>query len=80
MDSTVNKIIDAVDAAKASGRTSLVFKTEKVDGPIYPIMALLKEKMAGYVIWYVDPVLTRSPFQVVEEWGLHIDWTGFVEK
>jgi len=47
MDSAVNKIINAVDLAKAAGRTSLVFKTEKVDGPVYPIMALLKEKNGG---------------------------------
>jgi hypothetical protein len=80
MDSAVNKIIDAVNNARMGGHTSLVFKTDKLDGPVYPIMALVKEKMAGYVIWYVDPMLTRAPHQVVEEWGLHIDWTALVEK
>ena len=70
----VASILVYIDDAKKAGRNDCVYNTNKIDGSIYRILAVLKEKLPTYKIWYVDPVLVRAPNQVVEEWGIHIQW------
>jgi hypothetical protein len=70
----VASILAYVEDAKNAGRNDCVYNTNKIDGSIYRILAVLKERLPGHQIWYVDPVLVRAPFQVVEEWGIHVKW------
>ena len=70
----VNDILKYVADSKQSGRSGCVYDTSKVDGQIYRILLVLKTKLLGHKIWYVDPVLARTPLDAVEEWGIHVEW------
>jgi hypothetical protein len=74
----VANILVYVEEAKKAGRCDCVYNTNKVSGAIYRILSTIKEKLPGHKVWYVDPVLVRTPFEVVEEWGLHIQWANDV--
>jgi hypothetical protein len=70
----VANILVYVEEAKKAGRCDCVYNTDKISGNVYKFLIALKEKLPTHKIWYVDPILVRSPNQVVEEWGIHIQW------
>jgi hypothetical protein len=73
-DNDLALMLAYVEKAKSMGRFDCVYNTNKISGTVYKFLAALKEKLPGHKIWYVDPVLARAPHQVVEEWGIHIQW------
>ena len=73
-DADLSNILAYVEKAKEMGRNDCVYNTNKISGNVYKFLSVLKEKLPGHKIWYVDPILVRSPHQVVEEWGIHIQW------
>jgi hypothetical protein len=70
----IDDILKYIENAKAVGQSDCVYKTDKIQGNIYKILNILKAELPNHKIWYVDPILIRAPFEVVEEWGIHIQW------
>lgn len=74
IEKDVDNILNYVEDAKMTGRNECVYSTDKLSGSIYKVLLLLKEKLPEYSIWYVDPFVPQSPFNLAEESGIHIHW------
>jgi hypothetical protein len=67
-------ILQYVELAKKNNRVDCIYKTDKVSGPIYALLELLKKKLPNHKIWYMEPVNAWKPLEIVEMDGIHIEW------
>lgn len=75
----LTEISNLIEDSKNNNLDECVFTTHDIingayNDSAYTLLKILKEKFSDYDIWYVDPLLCRSPHQCIEEYGIHIKW------